>query len=144
MLRCDIFVNILLTFLTLILSLKFIAGSSEGRLDNFKVNLKDGETTSLCSEYPFEVAEIGHGMRVNCAADVGLQDKVQIESHFKADMDVAELEVHTLGTWIYFAFLCIFVDNNFLLYISWLKLQDCLTRDMFYFIEDALKALIAT
>ena len=51
----------------------------------------------LCSEYPFTMAEIGHGMRANCATVVGRYGEVQVESHFKIGMDVAEFEVHTLG-----------------------------------------------
>ena len=43
------------------------------------------------------MAEIGHGMRANCATVVGRYGEVQVESHFKIGMDVAEFEVHTLG-----------------------------------------------
>ena len=74
-------------------------GSVASQLSHFAFFLgevKVGESVNLCSEYPFS-ATGKNQLRINCKPGSSLHSEVQLMSRYNKGLDIAELEVHTLG-----------------------------------------------
>ena len=51
----------------------------------------------VCSEYPFKMPKVGTAMRINCNTTGQMFGFVEVNSRINNGLDLAEVEVHTLG-----------------------------------------------
>ena len=83
---------------------RYVRPSAENKakqLNHFEVQFgnakEDGQKMTTCSEYPFRTPGAGRAMRMNCEPTHRLFSEVQLNSQYNRGLDIAEIELHTLG-----------------------------------------------